>query len=156
MQIREIEDRDNKAMEHIIKKSLESFNLDIPGTAYFDPELSNLTEHYAKQSKAQYWVIVNDENDVLGGVGIGPFQDDISELQKLYVKPEAQGLGLSKNLMEVALNFAKQHYTHCYLETMEILHAANHLYVQFGFEQLKQPLDGSDHGTMDTWFIKEL
>ncbi|MDV2581353.1 GNAT family N-acetyltransferase [Alkalibacillus haloalkaliphilus] len=156
MHIREIENRDNKAMEYIIKQSLEEFNLDIPGTAYYDPELSNLTEHYAKQQNAQYWVVVNDENDVLGGAGIGPFQDNIGELQKLYIKRDAQGLGLSKKLMKVALEFAKQHYTHCYLETMEILHAANQLYSNFGFEQLQQPLDGSDHGTMDTWFIKEL
>jgi putative acetyltransferase len=46
MRVREIEERDNQTMEQIIKRSLESFNLDIPGTAYFDPQLSNLSQFY--------------------------------------------------------------------------------------------------------------
>lgn len=35
MEIREIEVKDNQAMAEIIKRSLESFKLDIPGTALF-------------------------------------------------------------------------------------------------------------------------
>jgi putative acetyltransferase len=49
MQIREIEVREIQTMEQIIKRSLESFNLDIPGTAYFDPQLSNLAQFYKEQ-----------------------------------------------------------------------------------------------------------
>ena len=46
MRIREMEEKDNQKMEQIIKRSLESFNLDIPGTAYFDPQLSSLAQFY--------------------------------------------------------------------------------------------------------------
>lgn len=46
LQIREIEEKDNHTMEQIIKRSLESFNLNIPGTAYFDPQLSSLAQFY--------------------------------------------------------------------------------------------------------------
>jgi putative acetyltransferase len=56
-----------------IKRSLESFNLDIPGTAYFDPQLSNLAQFYKEQLNAKYWVVVNEQDDVVGGVGIAPF-----------------------------------------------------------------------------------
>lgn len=119
MFIREIQAKDNAKIEKIIKQSLESFQLDIPGTAYFDPQLANLAEFYQRENKAKYWVVVNHEDEVLGGVGIAPFntEKEICELQKLYIAPVAQGLGLSKKLMETALNFAKEHYTHCYLET---------------------------------------
>src|SRR5699024_8560982 len=115
MEIREIEEKDNKAIEQIIKRSLESFDLDIPGTAYFDPQLGSLAEFYQEQSKANYWVAVNEENEVVGGVGIGPFgqKEGVGELQKLYVTPEAQGRGLAKKLMNIALDFAKEHYTYC-------------------------------------------
>ena len=34
MRIREIKEKDNQTIEKIIKRSLESFNLNIPGTAY--------------------------------------------------------------------------------------------------------------------------
>lgn len=158
MQIREIEEKDNKTMEQIIKRSLESFDLNIPGTAYFDPQLSSLAQFYKQQSNAKYWVAVNEQDDVVGGVGIAPFgqKTGICELQKLYITPEAQGMGLSKELMKVALVFAKEHYTYCYLETLKKLQAANLLYIKLGFQQLERALDGSEHNAMDAWYIKEL
>lgn len=158
MKIREIQVKDNQALEHIIKRSLEDSNLDIPGTAYFDPQISYLFEFYQDRSNAAYWVIVNEEDDVVGGAGIGPFPDnkDIGELQKLYISAKFQGLGLSKQLMSVALDFAKKHYKFCYIETSHKLKVANLLYSKLGFKELEKPLDGSEHGTMDKWYMKEL
>ncbi|PQD95640.1 GNAT family N-acetyltransferase [Pradoshia eiseniae] len=158
MRIRPIEEKDNKTIEQIIKRSLESFELDIPGTAYYDPQLGSLAQFYREQPNAKYWVVVDEEDEVLGGVGIAPFgqKTEICELQKLYITPDAQGLGLSKKLMQAALDFAREHYTYCYLETMKKLEVANLLYAKFGFRQLEKPLDGSEHGTMDAWYIKEL
>lgn len=158
MKIREIEAKDNQTMEQIIKRSLESFNLDIPGTAYFDPQLSHLAQFYKEIPKAKYWVAVNEQDEVVGGVGIGPFgqKEGICELQKLYIKPEAQGKGLSRKLMKVALDFASEHYTYCYLETLEKLHVANQLYSKLGFQKLEKGLDESEHGAMDTWYMKKL
>lgn len=158
MQIRAIEERDNKTMEQIIKRSLESFDLNIPGTAYFDPQLGSLAQFYKQQTNAKYWVVVNEQDVVVGGVGIAPFglNTEICELQKIYIKPEAQGMGLSRKLMKVALDFAYEHYTYCYLETLKKLQTANLLYIKLGFQQLEKPLIGSDHTAMDTWYIKEL
>lgn len=158
VQIRKIEVKDNQAMERIIKQSLESFDLDIPGTAYYDPQLSYLEEFYRDKINASYWVAVNEKDDVLGGVGIGPFgqEADVGELQKLYVTPEVQGRGIAKKLMDVALDFAKDHYTYCYLETSHKLETANLLYSKLGFVERDKPLEGSEHGTMDKWYIKEL
>lgn len=158
MQIREIEEKDNRTIERIIKRSLESFNLNIPGTAYFDPQLGSLAQFYKQQSNARYWVVVNELDEVVGGVGIAPFglETAICELQKLYISPKAQGMGLSSELMKVALNFAKKHYTYCYLETVKKLQVANLLYSKFGFQPLDRPLDGSEHNATDAWFIKKL
>jgi len=158
MKIREMEEKDNQKMEQIIKRSLESFNLNIPGTAYFDPQLSNLAQFYKDQSNAKYWVAVNEQDEAVGGVGIAPFGQmiGICELQKLYITPEAQGMGLSKELMKVAIDFAKENYTYCYLETLKKLEVANLLYIKLGFQQLEGALDGSEHGAMDAWYIKEL
>lgn len=158
MKIREIEEKDNQTIEQIIKQSLESFDLNIPGTAYFDPQLSRLAQFYKEQSNAKYWVAVNAQDEVVGGVGIAQFgqEREICELQKLYITPEAQGMGLSKELMKVALDFAKKHYKYCYLETLKKLQAANLLYIKFGFRQLKKALDESEHNACDAWYIKEL
>lgn len=158
MRIREIKEKDNHTMERIIKRSLESFGLNIPGTAYFDPQLSSLAQFYKETPNAKYWVAVNEQDEAVGGVGIAPFGQmaGLCELQKLYITPEARGLGLSNELMKAALGFAKEHYTHCYLETLQKLGAANSLYMKFGFHPLEQPLDGSEHNAMDAWYMKEL
>ena len=53
MEIREMVEKDNQAMERIIKQSLESFSLNISGTAYFDPQLGRLAQFYQQQPNAK-------------------------------------------------------------------------------------------------------
>ncbi len=158
MNIRPIEPKDNEAIERIIKQSLESFELNLPGTAYFDPQLRHLAEYYNSDPRIAYWVAVTDDDVVVGGAGIGTFgkETEVCELQKLYILPEAQGKGLSRLLVQKALDFAAQHYRYCYLETFDRLEVANALYLKFGFRQLERPLEGTEHNACDAWYIKEL
>lgn len=157
MNIRAIKKEDNAQIKAIIQDSLKSHGLDIPGTAYFDPQLDDLYQYYQELPHANYWVVEMD-GEVVGGVGIAPFNEleKICELQKLYLSPKAQGLGISKKLMETALSFASNHYEKCYLETMHKLKIACKLYEKFEFVLLNEPLPGSEHSTMDAWYIKDL
>ncbi|MGG1369362.1 GNAT family N-acetyltransferase [Priestia megaterium] len=157
MIIREIKIEDNKKVKEIIQDSLKSLGLDIPGTAYFDPQLNNLYQYYNNLNYAKYWVLEMDQ-EVVGGIGIASFneEDKICELQKLYLSPKTQGLGLATKLMETALLFASKYYKKCYLETKHELKAACKLYEKFGFKLLLKPLPGSEHSAMDAWYIKSL
>ena len=79
MNIREIKKEDNPKLKQIIQDTLESYDLAIPGTAYFDPQLDYLHKYYEGLLNAKYWVMeVNGE--VVGGVGIAPFNE--SEFRK--------------------------------------------------------------------------
>lgn len=167
MDIREIQGKDNLQMAAIVRQNLEASNLAIPGTAYFDKELDNLSGYYQKLERAAYWVLVNDENQVLGGVGVAPYPEETSseessphtntaELQKLYLCESVKGQGLGEKLLIQALDFAKKHYTYLYLETFASLNAANHLYLKHGFVKLNQPVGASEHSACDTWFMKNL
>ena len=157
MMIREMKKEDNAKVKDIIQDSLKSLGLAIPGSAYYDPQLYDLHQYYNHLKHANYWVI-EMEGEVVGGVGIAPFNehDKVCELQKLYLSPKAQGLGLSTKLMETALSFASKHYEKCYLETMHELKTACTLYEKFGFTLLSEPLPGSEHSAMDAWFLKDL
>ncbi|MDP1383611.1 GNAT family N-acetyltransferase [Priestia megaterium] len=157
MIIREIKKEDNAKVKEIIQNSLKSLGLAIPGTAYFDPQLNDLHQYYTNLKHANYWV-VEMEGEVVGGIGIAPFNehDNVCELQKLYLTPKTQGLGLAKKLMETALSFASKHYAKCYLETQHELKAACKLYEKFGFTLLPEPLLGSEHSAMNAWYIKPL
>jgi putative acetyltransferase len=157
MIIREIKKEDNAKVKEIIQVSLKSLGLAIPGTAYFDPQLNDLHQYYNNLKHANYWVVEID-GDVVGGIGIAPFNEHhkVCELQKLYLSTKTQGLGLGKKLMETALSFASKHYAKCYLETTNELRTAGILYEKFGFTLLDEPLSGSDHSAMNAWYIKEL
>lgn len=157
MIIREIKKDDNTKIKEIIQTSLKSHGLAMPGTAYHDPQLGNLYQYYKNLTNAKYWVL-DVEGEVVGGVGIAPFNDNdsVCELQKLYVSENVQGLGYGQQLMEIALSFASKYYSRCYLETMHKLEVACVLYEKFEFQSLNEPLPGSEHSVMDAWYIKEL
>src|SRR5690606_41560475 len=113
--------RDQRDLHSFPTRRSSDLGLNIPGTSYVDPQLGNLTQYYAELPNAKYWVAENEDGEVVGGVGIAPLakQEGVCELQKLYITPEARGNGLSHQLMEAALAFAKKHYAYCYLDTFE-------------------------------------
>lgn len=158
MKLRAIERKDDLAVKTVIQTSLKGFELDIPGTAYFDSHLGALTDYYATVPAAEYWVIENEVGEIVACGGYGPYSGDatICELQKLYVAEIAQGQGLSKLLMEKILLTAKRDYNEIYLETTSKLVSATFLYQKYGFQLLSQPLPGSEHGAMDLWYLRDL
>lgn len=157
MKIRVIKKEDNILVKELIQTSLEEMGLAIPGTAYFDPYIDNLYKYYSENKNANYWIIEQNHR-IIGGVGIAPFSSEnkICELQKIYVASDFRGLGLSKILMDTALEYASSHYEQCYLETHTLLEVAFHLYEKYGFELLAEPLAGSEHSAMNLWYLKNL
>lgn len=155
LKIRPIESRDNPAVKQLVQETLSEFGLNLPGTAFFDPELATMAEHYQAAEHAAYWVLT-DGRKILGGAGIFPIDALTCEVQKLYLKPELRGHGWGGKLLEQALGFARQHYQYAYLDTRSELSAAIGMYKKFGFTELKAPPEHASHNFMDHWFIKEL
>lgn len=94
------------------------------------------------------------------GAGIHPLDggaEEICELQKMYLLPEARGKGLAGKLIAMCLDYAKQNgYTHCYLETSPELARARKVYEQFGFKYLTGPMGNTGHFGCDSWMLKDL
>ena len=104
--IRQIREDDDKALADIIRKNLEKFHLDIPGTVYFDPELNHLSRYYTGNSgNRAYFVVEDGQGLVLGGIGIDCFPgfENCAEIQKLYLSEEAKGRGLGKKLLQKSM-----------------------------------------------------
>ena len=156
---RKIEASDDKRIAEIIRMNLEKFQLDIPGTAYFDPQLDQLSAYYTIGTKPRvYFVVLNENDQVAGGVGIAEFEgiSDCAEIQKLYLDDSIKGKGCGRKLMEVAENWAKEAgYQQLYLETHSNLKAAIKLYEKSGYKQIERPKTVL-HGTMDHFYLKKL
>lgn len=157
--IRLITEKDDVQLADIIRKNLEKFHLDIPGTVYFDSQLDHLSSYYTTNpEKRAYFVVEDHTGKVLGGIGIDEFSGfaRCAEIQKLYLADEAKGKGLGKALMETAEEYAVQAgYERLYLETHTNLEAAIHLYEKSGFYRIQKPGE-VQHSTMNLFFVKEL
>lgn len=156
--LRSLQPADNPVIAKIIRKGLEDFKANKPGTVYFDPTTDHLSDVFTKKG-SQYFIA--EENGVmLGGAGIYPTEnlpEDTCELVKLYLSAEARGKGIGKILMQQCIEAAKQHgYKKLYLETMPELHIAVPMYEKFGFTYLPGPLGNSGHDGCDIWMIKNL
>lgn len=159
MKYRRICAADDAAIAGIIRENLEKLRLNIPGTAYFDPELDHLSAYYkAGAEKRAYFIALDETDQVVGGVGVAEFSGlpDCAEIQKLYLDDSTKGKGYGRELMGIAENWAREAgYKRLYLETHSNLTAAMKLYEKLGFKQIEKP-ETVLHGTMDHFYLKEL
>jgi putative acetyltransferase len=155
--IREIESKDNKQVEHVIRTCLIEYGANHEGTAWADPDLGRFSEIYDKEAH-KYWVAVDENDNVVAGVGIGdlPGAEGVCELQKMYCLKEYRGNGIASKLIKIAFDFAKQYYSKCYLETLENMIEAQRFYEKNGFVRLNGPLVNTGHFACDVCYLKEL
>ena len=158
IQIRPIEPKDNEVIAGIIRNALEEFGANKPGTVYYDPTTDALYQLFQTQRSCYY--VAESKDDILGGGGIFPTKglpDDTCELVKMYLKPDARGLGLGRLLIEKSLEAARQQgFTKVYLETMPELKNALVAYERLGFNYLNGPIGNSGHFGCGLWMLKEL
>lgn len=156
---RKIEAADDKRIAEIIRANLEKLHLNIPGTAYFDPELDHLSAYYNSDPlRRAYFVALDDDGQVIGGVGIAEFDgiEKCAELQKLYLDDSVKGKGYGKELMRIAEDQARAAgYENLYLETHTNLSVALKLYEKMGFHQIEKPCS-TQHSTMNCFYLKKL
>ena len=156
--IRQIKPSDNAALAAIIKGTLAEFGANRPGTVYFDESTETLFEVFRMNRSIYYVAEVN--GTIVGGGGIYPtdgLDPDTCELVKMYLLPQARGLGLGKTLIEKCLAFAKETgYKKVYLETMPELKQALSVYAKFGFAYLKAPMGNSGHTGCELWMLRQL
>lgn len=155
--IREIEKKDDKKIEDVIRFCLVEYGADHEGTAWTDPDLCRFSKIYNSDGN-KYWVAETEDGRIVGGVGIGILSADqqICELQKMYCLPEVRGTDLAHNLMNEALTYAEKYYQRCYLETLDNMKAAQRFYEKYGFQRIKDAIVRTEHFACDIRYIKDL
>lgn len=156
--IREIKKEDNPQVARVIRQVLEDLGVPKVGTAYEDPSLDNMYEHYNKP-KATYFVI-EENGSILGCAGIAQldnYNGNICELQKMYFLQEARGKGAGQKMINVCLDKAKEYgFDACYLETMPYMEAAQKLYKKMGFEYIDARMGDTGHYSCPVFMLKTL
>jgi putative acetyltransferase len=156
--IRPIQPADNAGLAVIIRNTLTEFGANQPGTVYYDATTDALYELFRQPGSAYF--VAEVDGELMGGGGIYPtdaLPTGTCELVKMYLHPQARGLGLGKRLIDQSLQFARESgYRQVYLETMPELKQALSVYEKFGFQYLKGPMGNSGHFGCGLWMLKIL
>ena len=129
----------------MLKEYVDWIGLDL-AFQEIDAELAGLPGEYAPPGGALF--VADHNGRLLGMIGIRPFAGAISEMKRLYVRPEARGRGLAKQLIAAALDEARRlGYEEIRLDTLPMMGDAQSLYVSLGFADIPPYYDTPIAGT---------
>lgn len=158
VEIRPITSGDDLAMERVIRRVMTSYGASGAGFSIQDPEVAAMSAAY-RGPRAAYFVAERD-GVVLGGAGIAQLAGgdaDTCELKKMYLLPEARGLGVGQRLLDRSLAAAAAAgFRRCYLETLANMVEAQRLYERNGFRSLCAPEGATGHFGCDRWYARDL
>jgi GNAT superfamily N-acetyltransferase len=101
-----------------------------------DPEFDADLEDPAATYTA-LWVAVGEDDAVVGSVALRDLGDGAVELKRMYLRSDQRGRGLGKQLLELALDWARANEMRVVrLDTSERMVAAQRLYEANGFERV--------------------
>jgi putative acetyltransferase len=123
----------NQIGEMIINIQRGEFN--VPITLADQPDLAIIPEFYQK-NRGNFWVVLNDENEVVGSIGLIDMGGHEGAIRKMFVKKEYRGkeFGIAQKLLDTLLDWSKQHDINAvYLGTIARLEAAIRFYERNGF-----------------------
>jgi len=156
--IRPIETGDDAAVANIVRTVLAEFGCSGEGFACADPELPQMSSHYPGGSARFFVLARGDELVGCGGFSrLSGADPDTCELQKMYFRPAIRGQGIGRRFLAFLLAQIRQAgYHRVYLETIQEMQAARHLYGAFGFRPLESHLGATGHHRCDCPYLLEL
>lgn len=156
--LRRIEASDNAELARIIRGSLEELGYALDGTVYTDPNTDRMFDCY-QTPRTAYWIAESD-GEMLGGSGIGEIvgiNENICELQRMFLKKEARGLGIGMALMNQCLEFAKDAgFDQVYIETFPKMPGALKLYERSGFKYVDNRIGETGHFSCNVFMLRQL
>jgi putative acetyltransferase len=155
---RKISREDNPLLADIVRKVMREFSVDPTATIVGDPALDYMYESY--QLPRSVYFVAEVEDQVIGGCGIAPLpgtDQNICELQRMFLLPEARGKNIGRALLDRCLLAARDFgFDKVYLETLSEMKAATTLYKSYGFTSIENPLGNTGHTGCNTWMEKNL
>jgi ribosomal protein S18 acetylase RimI-like enzyme len=78
--------------------------------------------------------LIQVEDKIVGMGALRKLKEGIGEIKRMYIKPEYQGKGLGKKMLQLLLRRGKEDgFSAIYLETGSFMTTAQHLYRSAGF-----------------------
>lgn len=112
----------------------------------FETELANLPGAY--QAPGGCLLLAYSDDLLAGCVALRPFQGDICEMKRLFVRDAFRGMSIGKALATAAIaRAAALGYSEMRLDTLSTMKTAQALYISLGFEEMAayrfNPVEGA-------------
>jgi putative acetyltransferase len=118
-------------LQALIVSVLAEYGLQ-PDLSGIDADVLDIERHY-RRSGGEFFAVYR-EGRLVGTMGIAPVTSDSCELRKMYLLPEARGMGLGKRLLQLAESeAARRGFSQMQLETASVLLQAVALYERNGY-----------------------
>lgn len=152
--IRPIALADNPVVARIIRQVMTEFQCVGTGFSIEDPEVDDMYHAYANEQSAFY--VIEHQGQVMGCGGFALLEGgkaDTCELKKMYFLEGLRGLGMGGALVDLCIQEARERgFKKMYLETVERMVSANHLYRKKGFERLECAKGATGHSGCDSFY----
>lgn len=156
--LRPIEPRDDAAIAAIIRSVMPEFGAGGAGFAIHDAEVSAMSAAYTR-ARCGY-VVIEVDGVVLGGGGFAPLEGGdvgMCELRKMYFLPTLRGRGAGRALIAHCLDEARRSgFTHCYIETLTGMDAAQRLYLANSFTRIDAALGHTGHHGCNRFYLRAI
>ena len=127
----------NQIIELILQIQTKEFNL--PVSIKDQPDLEKIPEVYQKDN-GNFWIAL-DEEKVIGTIGLIDLGNNQTAIKKMFLMEKYRGTGISKMLLDVAIEFCKKNgIAEIYLGTTSSYLAAHRFYEKNGFLEIKKDI----------------
>lgn len=138
---------DLRAVSDLFRGYAASLPVDL-GYQDFPTELAGLPGKYA-EPKGALLLARDNTGAPLGCIALRPLDEDVCEMKRLFLKPEARGLGLGRALAEAIIVAARDRgYRELRLDTLPSMASAIALYEGLGFERIEPYYAPTPPGTV--------
>ena len=131
-QLRDASAADAAAIRSVVVAVMSEYGLasDLNGN---DSDLRDVVASYRTRG-GSFRVITSADGKIVGCGGLYPIDERDAEIRRMYLLPEARGLGLGRTLLEELIARAKERrFERVVLETASVLKEAISLYRRRGF-----------------------
>ena len=145
VEIRHARPADIAAVRAMMREYIEWIALDL-AFQEINAELDGLPGDYAPPRGVL--LVAADGDRYAGVIALRPFDTRICEMKRLFIRPEARGLGLARRLIDALLAEARRlGYAEIRLDTLPMMGAAQALYEAMGFVDMPAYYDTPIAGT---------
>ena len=130
--LREASADDSAAIRSVVAAVMAEYGLSSDLEAY-DADLQDIAASYGERG-GSFRVVTSAEGRIVGCGGLYAIDEREAEIRRMYLLPEARGVGIGRRLLEELIGDAKERrFERVVLETASVLKEAISLYRKRGF-----------------------